>query len=295
MNANTGTTATQAVTGGTVTMTKDEPKVIVVQQATKPERTELYHTVHVVGPENGPAFAQMLARAKCTKSKNGVQDADIVFFTGGSVDVHPLLYGADPNDAHESVWFESEACTKTMMEYIQVWQECFYLGIPMVGVCLGAQFLAVMNGAKLFQDIDNHNSGHNMHCIRTGTVIDDISSVHHQSVIKDKHMQVIGASYESNERWKNRRECNLVIDKPDEEDVEAFWYEDTMCLGFQGHPEYSGYPEYTEWCMKQIEHYIIYNSKMAYVDSNLRMKQEALQRRNFTLPNSVHEFIKEYN
>ena len=102
----------------------------------------------------------MLARAKCRKSENGVQDADIVIFTGGSCDVHPMLYGVDPNETHDSVWFENQGCIDTMMEYIDVWQECFYTGTPMVGICLGAQFLAVMHGAKLYQDVDNHNSDH---------------------------------------------------------------------------------------------------------------------------------------
>lgn len=298
MNANTGTVGTaQATTtseekGGTMSGSKS--RIVAIRQKPIEHKTELWQTVHVVGPENGPSFAQMLARAKCKKSEDGVQDADIVFFTGGAVDIHPMMYGVDPNDTHENVWFDNPACVDTMMEYIETWQECFYLGIPMVGICLGAQFLAVMNGSKLYQDVDGHNSDHPLYCQRTGKTIWESSSVHHQMVIEDNIMKVLATTCESNERWRNRTQCDLVIDKPDAEDVEAFWYEVTCSLGFQGHPEYQGYPDYTEWCLQQIQHYIIENPRLEYVNNNLRMKQEALQRRNFTLPSSVHDFIKEY-
>lgn len=267
---------------------------VVAIRVPERERTELWHTVHVVGPENGPGFAQMLARAKCTKSKTGIIGADFVIFTGGFVDVHPSMYGADPNLVHDSVYGLDGSSAAQMMEYIEVWQECFYLGIPMIGVCLGAQFLHVMNGGKLYQDVDNHNSGHPLYCNRTGKTIKESSSVHHQACIYQDSMNVIAESCEANERWIDGTHCELVIDKPDAADIEGFWYEQTMCLGVQGHPEYQGYPEYTEWFLQQILHYIVCNDKLAYENNTLRMKEEALKRRNFTLPNSVHEFIKEY-
>lgn len=269
-------------------------KVITVRQKPIKHKEELYQAVHVVGPESGSGFAQMLARAKCKKSENGVQDADFVIFTGGSVDIHPALYGVDPNDTHESVYFESMECIDTMMQYIETWQECFYLGIPMVGVCLGAQFLHVMNGGVLYQDIDNHNKTHPLYCALTGSTIKESSSVHHQAVKSQKNMKIVATTCESNEKWLNRVKCELVIDKPDEEDIEAFWYEDTACFGVQGHPEYQGFPEYTEWFLRMIQHFIINNEKLEVSSGNLRMKTEAMQRRNFTLPESVHNFIKEY-
>lgn len=289
---------------GTDTMEKDPTmkeqsgnktsRVVAIRQNPRGDATELWQTVHVVGPEAGPNFAQMLARAKCRKSERGVQDADLVIFTGGGTDVHPLLYGVDPNDTHDSVFFERQSCVDTMMEYIETWQECFYLGIPMIGVCLGAQFLHVMNGGKLYQDVDNHNSDHPIYDQRTGRTIKETSSVHHQMCIEHPDMNVVATCVESNERWRDRTVCDLVIDKPDEEDIEAFWYENTLCLGIQGHPEYSGYPEYTEWFLQQVNHFIMENPRLAYVDNVLRMKNEELQRRNFSLPNTVHEFIKEY-
>lgn len=294
MNQNTGTDTMDASPSPKTSDKKPSGRVVVVRQPRR-EGTELWQSVHVVGPENGPGFAQMLARAKCRKSENGLQDADFVVFTGGSVDIHPELYGVDSNETHDSVWFENQNCIYTMMEYLDTWQECYYVGIPMVGVCLGAQFLHVMNGGKLYQDVDNHNSDHALYCARTGQTIMEASSVHHQMCIENPVMEVLGTTCETNERWRDRNTCDLVIDKPDAEDIEAFWYKDTASLGFQGHPEYQGYPQYTEWCLQQINHHLICNPDLHYVDNCLRMKDEVMQERQFTLPDSVHKFIKEYS
>lgn len=282
----TGTTTTRKTgNSGRVVAIRQEPRIL----------PGLYHTVHVVGPENGPSFAQMLARAGCKKAENGVEDADIVFFTGGSVDIHPMMYGLSDVDTHESVTFESQDCIDTMLEYIDVFQECIEVGAPMVGICLGAQFLHVMNGGKLYQDVDNHYTNHPMFCNRTGKTITEISSVHHQMCIENDVMEVLGTSYEANERWRSGSVCDLVIDKPDDEDVEAFWYPDTLSLGVQGHPEYQGFPEYTDWFLEEINHHIVYNKDLEYEDTWLRLPKKLRDKRKYELPRSVQQFIKEYS
>lgn len=258
--------------------------------------TSLWQTVHVVGPENGPSFAQFLGRARCDKSKNGVEDADIVFFTGGMVDVHPAMYGADLDLVHESVYWQDQWCVEVMLQYIETYKRCLELGIPMVGVCLGAQFLHVMNGGKVYQDIDNHNSDHALYINSTGETIENSSSVHHQAVVENDKMEVLAVTCESNERWLNANDYELVIDNPSSEDVEAFWYEDTLCLGFQGHPEYQSYPEYSEWCRKMICEYIIANEDhLEYRNNVLRKKPQLLLEQNLSLPQAIIDFEKEYS
>jgi gamma-glutamyl-gamma-aminobutyrate hydrolase PuuD len=268
-------------------------RIVAIRQHAPDNKEELWQSVHVVGPENGPGFAQMLARARCRKSERGLVDADIVFFTGGSCDVHPALYGADPAKAHQSMMFTNQSHIDTMMEYYEVFHECLYVGIPMVGICLGAQFLHVMNGGSLFQDVDNHYKDHSMWDSKTGEVI-EVSSVHHQMCRPNDEMEVLGYSSESNERWTDRNTYELVVDDPEKDDIEAFFYRDTACLGFQGHPEYSGYYNYTEWCLKQITECLINSPDFEYRDNLLRMKSSVLNTRKFSFPDSVTKFVKEY-
>lgn len=270
-------------------------RVVSIKKKNLHPKTELWHSVHVVGPENGSSFAQMFARAKCSKSKRGVEDADIVVFTGGCLDIHPELYGISVQESHNSVYFESQACVDLMLEWIETYQECMYTGKAMVGVCLGAQFLHVMNGGKLYQDVDSHQSSHPLYCATTGATIMNASSVHHQMCVENDDMVVLGTACESNERWIDRTNCDLVIDDPRKDDIEAFFYPDTLCLGFQGHPEYSGYDEYTEWCMRQMLDRLINNGRMALENSVLKLKGEHLAQRKFKLPDTVQAFIKEYS
>lgn len=74
--------------------------------------------------------------------------ADLAVFTGGE-DVTPSYYGAEahPTTYNNRVRDNSESKVSA-----------FFLAreIPMVGICRGAQFLCVMNGGSLYQDVDRH-------------------------------------------------------------------------------------------------------------------------------------------
>lgn len=295
-NTGTDTMTSEASTSSEKSGSKAKGRVISIRQNAIPNKVELWHSVYVVGPEKGFNFAQMFARAKCTHAET-LQDADIVVFTGGSVDVHPALYGVDAQDTHESVFFESQECIDVMNEYIEAFYQAYYQGIPMVGICLGAQFLHVMNGGKLYQDLDYHNSGsHPMYCHETGRTLKEISSVHHQSCQQQESMIVLGSSCESSTRWIDRSHCESALTTEDDEDIEAFFYPMSVCLGIQGHPEYQGFPEYTEWCLNLIQEHIINNKNLALQDNQLRTKEEfnIKQSEGFNVPDTIHSFVKEY-
>jgi gamma-glutamyl-gamma-aminobutyrate hydrolase PuuD len=77
------------------------------------------------------------------------KEADLIQFTGGA-DVSPMLYGepkhprtyCDPNrDQHEANIF---------------WNN---IDKPKAGICRGGQFLNVMSGGSMWQDVDNHAIG----------------------------------------------------------------------------------------------------------------------------------------
>jgi putative glutamine amidotransferase len=80
------------------------------------------------------------------------KDIDIVMFDGGA-DVHPVLYGGT---FHKSISVNLE----------RDWQEKiifdFYKDLDTVfaGICRGAQFLNVMMGGTLYEDLPSINLGH---------------------------------------------------------------------------------------------------------------------------------------
>ena len=286
MSQNTG-----MVTMGRKSQASSSDKLVAVRREPLADNVELYQNVYVCGPEAGPSFARMLAQAKCRKAES-VDKADLVILTGGGVDVHPSLYG-DPNEAHETMYFENQLCIDTMCEYLDVWQEALLLGIPVVGICLGAQFLHVMHGGRLYQDVSNHYSSHSMRATEEPNyIISEVSSVHHQLCVRNDSMRVLGETNVSSERWLNRSICETRVYP----DIEAFMYENTLSIGFQGHPEYSSYEEYTQWCLGQIQDHIVHSPRLVYHEASgtYRMSEKARIERAYIMPQKVVDFIKEY-
>lgn len=242
---------------------------LTVVPAPKLAYPELFLSVYLTGNKwEKKQFAEMFVQAGCNQA-NGVDEADLVVFAGGP-DVSPILYGEKEH--------ETTRCSVVRdIEDIELYYECLKKGIPMFGVCRGAQFLHVMNNGKLWQDVDKHMGDHNMLCLDTGFTI-MTSSVHHQQVMfnRDYRMERIANTYISNEKWAGPGDCT----QGKTEDIEAFFYRSTMCLGTQGHPEYRGYEDYTRWCLNKIDEYILRDSDVHVVDNLVRLDPDVVAQRD---------------
>lgn len=241
----------------------DDPKrpIRLVQDHVM-EYPQLFLQVYITEPAVEPLFAEMFARADCLKADD-IRNADLVVFTGGA-DVNPRLYHEE--DVHPNTRTDPDRDARDM----EIYTQCLLGGIPMLGVCRGAQFLHVMNGGRLWQDVDGHIGQHSMVDVKTKEVIQNVSSTHHQLCIPNNRMTLLATASKSKRREYNSKE----IQRGNNADVEAFVYTDTACLGIQGHPEFQGYPRFTIWALKQIETRLIHHSKMEVVGNNYRLKRD---------------------
>lgn len=164
---------------------------------------------------------------------DSIKDADLVQFTGGS-DVSPSLYG---HTVHSST---QNSPIRDKREAI-IFNLCIALNKPMVGICRGGQFLNVMCGGKMFQDVDGHcgrnKYTHDCRDIKTGEVF-TVTSTHHQMMCPATDAVILGIACESTKRdmhinGKVVQQTGLSIDK------EIVFYKDQNCLCFQPHPEFS--------------------------------------------------------
>lgn len=174
--------------------------------------------VYVVGGDTN--YAKFIENYKIV---DDLKDADIVLFTGGE-DVSPELYGAekDPTTYSNLARDKYEQAVFNLVN--KETQLC-------VGICRGAQFLAVMNGSKLIQDVPGHAIT-GTHTIKRqspyiGYLPDEleITSTHHQIL----DVRNIDHNY-SRILYKAAKD-----DRP-----EIFVYQDStkpLCLCIQGHPE----------------------------------------------------------
>ena len=252
-----------AVKVGELTTTQDARSVVLIRDHVL-ELPELYLSVCVLGPpEDTKGFSQLFVRAECTGTDN-IEDADLVVFSGGP-DVNPAYYGEEP---------VSSFCGNDERDYADIvkYLECYEQGIPMLGICRGAQFLAVMNDGKLAQDVDNHVGDHPMWAIKDKSMLEHVSSVHHQAVLHTEGMEVLGHSYKSTSRWLNP-ETHLT--KPNAiyaPDIEAYFIRESCCLGIQGHPEYRGYSAFAKWTLEQINNYVILNPDLDWDETTKRRR-----------------------
>ena len=152
-----------------------------------------------------------------TKILDDIRGVDLLVFTGGA-DVDPALYSEvklsttqiDKNrDIHERLLYNNAS----------------NLGIPMVGICRGSQFLNVMNGGKLIQHASKHLGVHNIINLESGETLQHITSTHHQiSVLSSDGVALAIA--------------NQIEGDSEIEEIEAFVYPKSKCLGVQFHPEH---------------------------------------------------------
>ena len=180
--------------------------------------------------------------ARCT------EDADLICFTGGS-DVSPNLYGEAPI---AGTYFDPER--DDIEGYI--YGEATALSKPMVGICRGGQFLNVMEGGSLWQDVNNHaiRGRHGVLDSASGEVVYNMTSTHHQMMIPSDKALVLATAKLSTVRRGDK--AVLERDEPEQDDIEVVWYEDNKVLCFQPHPEFE-HGDCRNYFLKLLDEYIV--------------------------------------
>lgn len=162
-----------------------------------------------------------------------LDEADAVFFVGGA-DVNPLLYG---EPVVQGTHYDIHTDNRDLHGW-RLAKDKFK-----IGVCRGGQFLNVMNGGKLWQDVDNHGRSHDIVDKYTGQVV-RVSSTHHQQFRPAMDAITIATARETTRKqageqtWRYKND-DTPMDRYFSIDHEVVWYRDTRSLCFQPHPEYT--------------------------------------------------------
>ena len=107
------------------------------------------------------------------------------------------------------------------------------LGIPILGVCRGAQLLCALAGGYLIQHVNNHAGRGHLIQTKDGGLM-PVNSIHHQMCIPfDTDHELLG--------WANERLSDIYIDEDSTVDIdvepELVYYPKLKGLGIQWHPE----------------------------------------------------------
>lgn len=166
--------------------------------------------------------------------------ADIVVFNGGT-DIGTALYNEKP--IHRSVPHQPSVRDQKEMAIFEKYAgEKFFLGI-----CRGAQFLNVMNGGSLWQDVTNHGRSHPIMDLITGKTYTATSTHHQMMRPAESSSETIAVARESS--MKHCETLGRHLCSGDEDDHEIVWYPKGYSLCIQGHPEYVPHSEFADYCL----------------------------------------------
>lgn len=200
--------------------------------------------VHIV--ESNVQFVSMFEKRGWVVEPD-LSKADLVQFTGGA-DVSPYLYG---ETKHPSTYSTKDRDLREQA----IFETCRRLGKPMAGICRGGQFLNVMCGGKMYQNVNNH-ALHGTHMIvnlETGGLIAG-TSTHHQMMREGPGAVILGVASEST-LYEYMEDGRIGYHIPERgQDIEVLWYPKYQALCFQPHPEYmDGSSVCQGWYFKLID------------------------------------------
>ena len=183
--------------------------------------------IYVVGGANN--YVNFIENAELVDK---LEDAQLVVFTGGE-DVTPSLYGCKK---HPKTYNnpERDKREQAIFKKINPKKQVVY------GCCRGSQFVTVMNGGLLVQNVDSH-ALRSTHAITDGSKIYQITSTHHQMMYPfnlESGYDILFISYGNSSNIYEGDKIDFDIICNIEPEIVLYTRKDLpKCLAVQGHPE----------------------------------------------------------
>ena len=205
----------------------------------------------IVVTDQGTALAFSELFDQVLENPDKIEKEDVLLFEGGT-DVDPEYYGQKRGGRTQFPNHDRDLREKVFFLKAQK------AGAACIGVCRGSQFLTVMCGGKLIQDVTGHCGTHSMmpyseeHIIR-------VTSTHHQMCypfdLPQKDYDILGWSYPSLSKHYHNGDNKEEVEPPVEPEI--IWYPKQRSLAIQGHPEYLGKNDpFPVYCRNLVKKYI---------------------------------------
>lgn len=174
-------------------------------------------------------------------------DSNGVLLLHGGADISPSIYNEVPK------WTQA---TKEPSERDKKEIELFNWAVknemPIIGICRGHQLAACLSGHSLWQHVNGHLCSHRIQTHDNFTLY--ASADHHQAVRLNQNEPAIVLAWDDLVTQAKNQESQQELDKI----IEAVYYPNTDCIGFQPHPEWMNSTEpFVQWCGEQIKHFLL--------------------------------------
>lgn len=200
------------------------------------------------GPEDGSHFKKLFDKTQLMDSRRDIHKIDCLLLWGGT-DVCPALYGEKPNAFNEAGPIPSR---RDLLEWTLI-TEAVARGIPIIGVCRGAQLLCAFDGGTLAQDVGGHQHGHEIVTNDGETFFAQAN--HHQMMLPRKSNTMLASTLLPLHKGHYVGNNDAIINFPEKFlEPEVVYFPDIKAIGFQPHPEWC--PEdsaFVQWCLSTVK------------------------------------------
>lgn len=164
--------------------------------------------------------------------------ADDILIVHGGADIHPSLY----NKGRSSQSGAGPQPSRRDLTEWEMMQRAVELGVPIIGICRGAQMLCSLGGGYLIQDVRGHGGQH----LVENTLGDPVNtnSIHHQMMVPQGNYQLIG--------WTPARSGTYMDVDANGKDVVLESHPLGIDPEFVYHPEIKGYA--VQWHPEMMRH-----------------------------------------
>ena len=206
------------------------------------------------GEDNGYPFNVLFDKVEQVKVTDGQSEvihkmnaADALLLWGGT-DICPMLYGQKPNKFNQAGAMPSK---RDLFEWKLI-KQAVADGVPIIGVCRGAQLLCAFDGGELAQDIDGHQYMHAIKTLDGKTLM--AKANHHQMMLPLPHNVLLATTVEQEHAGFYVGENNSINNIPNGYlEPEVVHFTQLNAIGFQPHPEWhSVEDEFVVWAVQQV-------------------------------------------
>lgn len=170
-------------------------------------------------------------------------EGDLLVVWGGE-DISPALYNKGRSQmGHGS----SQPSQRDRIEW-DLMQQAKVMGIPIIGVCRGAQMMCAMEGGFLFQHVDNHGGDHVIKTNKGEKYL--ANSLHHQMMVPSGNFELIAWTEPRSKKYHDV--VDVQTSHPLGVDPEFIYYPEIKGFAIQWHPEMTGDDEPVQGFVKRF-------------------------------------------
>ena len=173
--------------------------------------------------------------SRLARSPSDLDSSQGFLILWGGSDISPSLDSRPSNGA-----YQSKTRSPRDLKEESLFNKAVEIGLPIVGVCRGAQLGCALSGGILIQHVDGHHHDHTIETKEGDTLI--TSSLHHQMMYPWNIDHILYAwTVQLSSRYigiTTEELRKIPVTQYGHIEPEIVWFPKTKTLAIQGHPEY---------------------------------------------------------